>query len=195
MSTTGVMLCDATPDGTVAELFEIQPTGLKVHGAPTIDEWLAFGEHLHVLDQGLQFAIGDYLNYGERSYGEKYSQTALMTGYSAKTLTNFAYVANAVEPSRRRENVPFSHHAEVAPLNPEAQEKWLEQAAEADLTRDQLRAAVKADTAATSPTSQPATFWLTVSCASAADMETLANRFEMEGRSVKRAVSTKAKAA
>lgn len=34
-------------------------------------------------------------------------------------LTNFAYVADRVEVSRRRETLNFPHHAEVAALSPD----------------------------------------------------------------------------
>jgi hypothetical protein len=52
---------------------------------------------------------------------------------------NAASVAKKVEFSRRRENVPFFIYQEVAPLEPEEQEKWIEIAVAEKLTCAELR--------------------------------------------------------
>jgi hypothetical protein len=58
---------------------------------------------------------------------------------------NMAYVASRVPTSRRRENLSWSHHAELAPLNAEEQEYWLERALldrmSVHCLRNELRAA------------------------------------------------------
>jgi hypothetical protein len=83
--------------------------------------------------------IGDLLNYGEKVYGETYAQAETVTGLSRGTLMNYSSVCAHIPRSRRRENVPFSTHAEVAYLEPEEQEKWLEQAAVHGWTKSELR--------------------------------------------------------
>jgi hypothetical protein len=67
--------------------------------------------------------IGDWLRYGNATYGERYARAAKITGYDAQTLMNMVYVASQVEASRRRESLSWSHHAEVAAL-PEAEQEW-----------------------------------------------------------------------
>lgn len=60
--------------------------------------------------------IGDAINHGEAAYGTRYTQYLNVTGYRYQTLANLAYTARQIPLSRRRENVDFSHHAEVAAL-------------------------------------------------------------------------------
>ena len=51
-----------------------------------------------------------------------YDDIAEETGYETKALRNIKYVADNVELSRRKDNLSFSHHVEVASLPPE----WLD---------------------------------------------------------------------
>lgn len=60
--------------------------------------------------------IADWLNYGERRYGETYAQAAELTGLRDKTLANIAWVGRKFAPERRRADLSWSHHAEVAGL-------------------------------------------------------------------------------
>lgn len=64
------------------------------------------------------------------------------------TLRNVAWTAKQVELSRRRDNLTFSHHIEIAKFGPVEQEEWLDwledqqQAAE-PVSREGLRKAIK----------------------------------------------------
>lgn len=104
--------------------------------------WKELGDHLQFRERNCSFWLGDWWRYGEREYGEASSQAA-PTGYAAKTLQNAARVAERIEPSRRRENVPFSYHEAVASLPPEQQDDLLDQAVREEMPREQLRAKVR----------------------------------------------------
>jgi len=97
---------------------------------------------LRIVESCIQFVIGDWLNYGERTYGEKYSRALDETDYAYGGLANFSYVANRIEISRRRENLSFSHHQEIAPFELEKQEYWLDKAVKEHLTQRELRRAI-----------------------------------------------------
>src|SRR5258705_4874231 len=84
----------------------------------TFDEYLDAGRKLFQLNRVSQWWIGDWCNYGEARYGEKYEQAVRDTGYDRGTLRNIASVAGRIEPSRRRDNLSFKHHVEVAALPP-----------------------------------------------------------------------------
>jgi len=73
--------------------------------------------------------IGDWLRYGTARYGSKYAAAARTTGYDRQTLMNMVYVATRFEFSRRRENLSWSHHAELAAFDIDQQERWLDRAA------------------------------------------------------------------
>lgn len=60
----------------------------------------------------------DYLEYGERTYGERFAQTDEATGYSPDMLTSLAWVPRRIPPGRPRAALSWSHHGEVAALEP-----------------------------------------------------------------------------
>jgi hypothetical protein len=106
-------------------------------------EWLQHGKRLGAIGRGAAWWIGDWVNYGNTAYGEKYSRAAKVTGYDVQSLMNMAYVASRYGISRRREGLSWSHHAALASLDMELQERWLDLAGERQLSvrglRDELR--------------------------------------------------------
>lgn len=121
------------------EPFEIQPYGLEVKGSPTFEEWLKYGETLNRIRKAVQWAIGDWINYGERRWGEKYSQAMDDTLLDIHTLRNYASIAAKFDVSRRRDDLSWSHHSAVASLPEPAQESLLKQAVQKEWTRDEIR--------------------------------------------------------
>lgn len=93
-----------------------------------LSAWNEAGRRLGSIGRGIGWWIGDWLLYGNRRFGERYARARRITGYDVQTLMNMVYVASRFEPSRRRQGLSFSHHAELAPLDLEAQERWLSQA-------------------------------------------------------------------
>ncbi len=71
-----------------------------------------------LVGQGVADRLGDWLNYGERSYGEMYTQAVGATGYENKTLRNAKWVSSVYELSCRHDNLSFTHHQEAASLPP-----------------------------------------------------------------------------
>lgn len=111
--------------GELADVAEVTAVGLRYTRELTYDEW---AEHLQTLTrvgEAVQWWIGDSIRYGEHRWGEQYTQAIEATGYQYQTLANMVFVAGSVEPSRRRETLSFSHHAEVAGLEPEEQDNML----------------------------------------------------------------------
>ncbi len=94
----------------------------------TFDQWRKAGRRLATLDNALQWMIGDWLNFGRRAYGEKYREAVEITDYELHTLHQLAWVAGTFEPHRRRATLSWSHHKEVAALEPPQQNLWLERA-------------------------------------------------------------------
>jgi hypothetical protein len=119
--------------------FRLHKNGLNPVGNPTFEQWESVGEFIKKSGQSVQFWLGDWLNYGEARWGEKYSQALDATDYSLGTLQNVSWVANSVPSSRRHENLSFSHHQNVAQLEPEDQDKWLKKAEEEGWTVFEMR--------------------------------------------------------
>lgn len=123
----------------------ISETALNLPAGLSFAEWEQAGEKLGRIGRACQWWIGDWLNYGERAYGEKYAQAIEVTGYEEKTLRNLAWVASHVEMSRRRDILSWRHHAEVAALSPPDQEGNLEQAEAEGWSVAELRKQIKGE--------------------------------------------------
>ena len=95
----------------------------------TYEDWLRQGSKLGLAGRNAAWWIGDWLRYGTTRYGSKYTAAARTTSYDRQTLMNMVYVATRFEFSRRRENLSWSHHAELAALAVADQERWLDRAA------------------------------------------------------------------
>ena len=120
---------------------KVSKTGLVFDESLTYDEWELIGKQLQNIHKSIQFWIGDWLNFGERKFGEMYAQAIEETGLDYQTLANYKTVANLVEFTRRRVNLSWSCHREVAFLNPEIQENLLEKGLQEGWhTRDFTRA-------------------------------------------------------
>lgn len=125
-----------------ALLFEhLTLRGLQLPSDLSYAQWEKIGRSLYGIGRSLQWAVGDWLNYGEAKFGEKASQAMSAVGYEYQTLANCRWVCERVEFSRRRE-LPFSLHAEVAALDPSDQDRWLDRAETNNWTRAKLREAL-----------------------------------------------------
>lgn len=102
-------------------------------------DWVMTGKRLGAMTRCSQWWLGDWIRYGNMRWGEKYTEAARITGYDVQSLRNIAYVAGRIGPSRRRDNLTWSHHAEVCALDQDEQDKWLTFAAAERLSVADLR--------------------------------------------------------
>src|SRR5713226_1090617 len=98
-------------------------TSLTVGRDLTRSDWDDLIVGLVASARALPWFIGDALAYGEHQFGESYAQISVTLEQhglvvAPHTLTNWVSVATRVLPSRRRDDLPFSTHAEVAKLEP-----------------------------------------------------------------------------
>jgi len=120
-------------------------TGITPVGwVPPYDEmdhprWVAVGRRLGGISRNNQWWLGDWLCYGAAKWGEKYVEASRITGYDVRSLANMATLAACFEISRRRDNLSWSHHAVVAALAPDEQDRWLDLAAAERLSVADLR--------------------------------------------------------
>ena len=128
----------ALPGRLTPITFEL-PQGL------TRPQWEQVGNTLSVMDGAVHWWIGDWLNYGERMWGEKYKEAIEQTGFSYNTVRVDQAVARDFQFDRRRSNLTFSHHREVLSLEAKEQEHWLDKAAEDNWSTRKLRQQVKSN--------------------------------------------------
>lgn len=122
----------------------VTPVALIMPEGFTMNEWKKTGMTIKMLAKGAQWWVGDWLNFGEARYGEKYSQYINDIGLAYGTLANYQSIGGKFVPGRRREELSFGHHESVLALeNPDQQDEFLEKAVQESWTREQLRAAIR----------------------------------------------------
>jgi hypothetical protein len=102
-------------------------------------EWAEAGRRLGAMGRCGQWGIGDWIQYGNAKFGERYVRGARITGYDIQTLMNMVYVASKFAVSRRRENLSWSHHETLAALGSDEQDHWLDLAVARRLSVSDLR--------------------------------------------------------
>jgi hypothetical protein len=123
--------------------FSITSTGIQFNEELSFDEWDNLGQKLAPLGRSIGFILGDWINYGEARFGEKYDEALARTGLTYSTLSGYAYVARRVEFCCRQQNLGFEHHAVVAKLkSPDEQRHWLDMAVKHKLSKRRLRKSI-----------------------------------------------------
>lgn len=135
---------------TVSNYCELSKTSLKFKREVTKEQWGQVFSGLKTIEGCVQFWIGDCLKYREQKWG-MYEDVVEEGSRELKTIQNIKYVSDSVESSRRREDLSFTHHSEVAPLEPQKQEEYLQKAVDNDWTVRELRDAIKEDKIAALP--------------------------------------------
>jgi hypothetical protein len=123
---------------------EVGLTRLQLPAGLSLAEWRAVGGRLRELKNCMLWWVGDWCAYGECHYGATYTEALVETDYDYQTIANAKWVASRFEFSRRRENLSWSHHREVAPLEPAEADRWLDRAIAEHWSQKTLRAAIKA---------------------------------------------------
>lgn len=139
-------LVAAIPDGIalLERLGVISDVSLELPEDLSYDHYEALGMALADKHRRSAWLLGDWVNYGESRYGQKYHQAAELTGYAEDTLRQWASVANRVAPPQRVPGISHSIHADIAPLPPVQQREWLEKVAVNGWKREELRGNLRA---------------------------------------------------
>lgn len=120
-------------------------TWMRLPGDLQLTDWCRIGAQLLTVSDSSSWWIGDWLVFGCDRYPGRYRRAMAETALDYQTLRNYAWVARAFEPSRRRDSLTFHHHMEVAALPPAEQDHWLDFAARLKWTRNELRKQVRAN--------------------------------------------------
>lgn len=139
------------PDALDLEHFKLGPTGLVVKGKPSFDEWSNIGGMLRLFEQGVQWLLGDWVNFGEGEWGDKTAQVIDAERFTESTIRVYAWTAAKVPPKNRIPGLSYSHHQTVAEFTPSEQEKWLTRALKHDWSISDLKREIKAKKLGTGP--------------------------------------------
>lgn len=135
--------------------FQVTPLGLSHRDDWTLSEWHEFGQWLNRLSDAVQWVWGDWAvmafqhadewvnddEVEDTSHESKYTHLIQKSGYSYGTLRNLKSIAERIPLSRRRDNslIKFSHYVEIASLDQDKQEDWLDRIEAEGLSVRQLR--------------------------------------------------------
>ena len=134
----------------------VTPTSLQLTDPEmSYERYDALGVFLGRMKRWTSWAIGDWLNFGEGVYGERFAQAAANTHLSEQTLLHYQFVAREIPEARREVSVAFGAHALVARMEPREQSRWLKQAAKKGWGERELRDAIKAKRTEMHPTLLP----------------------------------------
>jgi hypothetical protein len=122
---------------------EVETVGLTISGDVTYEEWEDIGYQLARVGKGWQWWVGDWINFGEKKYGETYKAAIDATGLARNSCKNIAIVCRQFELARRRASLSFNHHAEVQGLELSEQDDLLNEAESEGLSCAAIRERVK----------------------------------------------------
>jgi hypothetical protein len=106
-----------TADKDVAySSFVLTGTGLVPIGTPSFEEWEEVGHFLKKATTACALWLGDWINYGQAKFGEKYLLAIARTGLDYGTLRNASYTARRIDLSDRSDKLGYKHHEIVASL-------------------------------------------------------------------------------
>ena len=173
--------------------FELTSHGLIVHGKPSIDEWSEVGQMLAVMERGIAFICGDWIRWGEATYGEMAAQVIDARTWKAETVRAYTWLSEKVPLENRMvdRGLTISHHMAVAALPPGQQRKWLQRAL-GDGTEHWTVGRLKAEINS-GEDSEEVGWWILVQATSATDQKKLLKSLELDGRTCK-SVTKKGKA-
>jgi len=138
-STTQASPPAALPTGRTQSPASITVVAWVPNREMELPEWAEAGRRLGAMGRCGQWGLGDWIQYGNAKFGERYARAARITGYDIQTLMNMVYVASRFEISRRRENLSWSHHETLASLEASEQDRWLDLAVSQKLSVSDLR--------------------------------------------------------
>lgn len=116
---------------------------LRITSDVTYEEWSAYGKKLSKRYSTLQWLIGDWINWGEQKWGEKYAQALDDLSFSYGTLRNYASICARISPENRNPKLRFHQIKHVASLEPREQRKIVDFATSHEMTGDDILEAVQ----------------------------------------------------
>ncbi len=146
----------AVLDGLLIPGVRLTATGFELTDPNLpLETWLRIGRMLGHIHRTSNWWIGDWIIKGEALYGEeaaqgveasvsdRYNEAERITGLGHRTLMSIVYVCQSIARSRRRSELGFWIHKEVAKLDPDEQKRWLKEAVDNKWGTEEIVAALR----------------------------------------------------
>lgn len=105
----------------------------------TLEEYEAIGRTFQQIQHSLAWWMGDWLNYGEKKFGEVAMQAIESTGKSLETLLKWKAVAARVSREIRQKDLSWTHHFYITYASEELRGPLLEMALNMGLSSRELK--------------------------------------------------------
>lgn len=142
---------ELTPFVSLEHSGALSRVGLRLPIDITRDQYEALGYALGEAHRAVQFAVGDYILEGEKLFGQDAYQLQESLGISEEQRRQWVRVAERIPLERRRPELTWAHHREVAAQEPDDQDAWLEQAVANNWTKGEMVAHMKPNGSAPEP--------------------------------------------
>jgi hypothetical protein len=118
---------------------EITDTELRMPDNIAWDDYTRLAHFIDPVSDAWQWWAADYVAKGEQVFSQLYPQAiTLFKKIQPSTLKSYASVSRKVPPSRRRNDLTFSHHRAVTKLKAAEQRQMLKRAAEGNWSAKEL---------------------------------------------------------
>lgn len=126
--------------------FTFHETGVAIKGKPSLNETSAAIAFAERAEKASQWWLADLLAYlhTRDDWEDQRDEVIEATGYTPETIRKYLYMGERFAPGRRRPNVDFSVHREVAALEPRVREELLEVAETERMSVRDMRSEVRA---------------------------------------------------
>jgi hypothetical protein len=128
---------------TRSDLVRMSGVALHMPAGLSFEDWAQAGRQLSSIVDSSAWWLGDWLVFGKTNYSDCYQLAIQRAGLRYQTLRNYAWVARRFPIGRRRAKLTFQHHAEIASLPIDEQDRLLDQAEREMWTTKQLRIAIR----------------------------------------------------
>lgn len=154
-------IAEDSPEPTGARAWEYQETCLIIAPDLSLDEWSGLWSVVAQTQRSANWWLGDALCYAQARYPETWTQ--ILSERGVDIYKTAMWVCGKISPDRRRPELSYSAHREIAGLkSTETQDRWLSLAAEGNWSVAKLKEELKAEqeratsSASTYPSNQPA---------------------------------------
>lgn len=124
---------------------EIQITPTSAHFPEGLSKakWLEAGRMLRLSVMAVRWWAGDWASYGKRTWGPEVQELQEWKDLAMQLEFDAIVTASCVAPEQRREGLPWTAHREVAELEKDAQEEWLQKMEKQGWDVVELRRAIR----------------------------------------------------
>lgn len=173
----GNVIADVAPPQVLdLEHFKLGPVGLEVKGRPNFDEWKNIGGLLRLMEHGIQWLIGDWVNWGEGEWGDKTAQVIDAELFSESTIRVYRWTAARIPTENRVPALTFSHHMAVSSMVTTEQQRWLERATKNTWSVSELKKQIKIHAAGSTTTTTDIEYLVIVKCETELDQQECARQ-------------------